>query len=57
MTLERALAEIEGKLREAVRLAEDYNRRGAKDLEEYYKGAKWAFDFALKAIKEHAEKS
>jgi len=49
---QKLLGEIEGKLREARRLAEDYKRRGAKDLEEYYKGAQWALDFAIKSVKE-----
>lgn len=54
--LNHALSELEGKLREATGLADDYKRRGAKDLEEYYKGAKWAFEFAIASIKEILEK-
>lgn len=46
------LSKLEAKKNEADRFARKYKARNMEDLEEYYKGASWALDFAIKTIQE-----
>jgi hypothetical protein len=49
------LKKIESKRKECQRFIEKYNTRGMEDLEEYYKGAKWALEYTQKIIKEQTK--
>ena len=43
---------IESRKKESERFIEKYNTRNMTNLEEYYKGAEWAFDYVLQVLKE-----
>lgn len=49
------LDKIESKKNEAERFARKYKAREMSDLEEYYKGASWAFGYAINVIREEGE--
>lgn len=51
--ISKILDKIDSKKKETERFITKYNTREMQDLEEYYKGAKWAFEFTQKIIKEH----
>lgn len=46
------LEKLEDKKKEAERFVLKYKTRRMPELEEYYKGAKWALEFAINTIKE-----
>ena len=46
------LDKLEEKKNEADRFAKKYEARKMADLEEYYKGASWAFEYAIKAVRD-----
>ncbi|CAI9832030.1 hypothetical protein IBTHAUMO2_560004 [Nitrosopumilaceae archaeon] len=46
------LDKLEEKKSEADRFAKKYEARKMADLEEYYKGASWAFEYAIKAVRD-----
>jgi len=50
------IIKLQDKKKEADRFIEKYKTREMKDLEEYYKGVSWAFDYTIKIIKETEEK-
>jgi len=45
------LHKLEEKKDESDRFIQKYQTRKMTDLEEYYKGASWAFDFAINIVK------
>ena len=45
------LHKLQEKKDESDRFIQKYQTRKMSDLEEYYKGASWAFDFAINIIK------
>ncbi len=49
------LEKIESKRKECDRFIAKYKSRGMEDLEEYYKGAKWALDYTQKIIKDQTD--
>jgi len=53
--ISKILDKIESKKKETERFIKKYNTREMQDLEEYYKGAKWALEFTEKIIKEHID--
>ena len=48
--ISKILDKLEEKNKESERFIEKYQTRKTSDLEEYYKGASWAFKFAIKTI-------
>lgn len=50
--IESILEKLEDKKKETDRFIAKYKTRNMPDLEEYYKGAKWALEFAISTIKE-----
>jgi len=55
--ISKVLEKIESKRKESERFIAKYNTRGMQDLEEYYKGAKWALEYVQKIIKEHIKQN
>ena len=54
-TISEIIEKLEEKKIEANRFSKKYNDRNMTDLEEYYKGAEWALEWALKKIKDILE--
>jgi len=46
------IEKLQTKKKETERFVKKYQTRKMSDLEEYYKGANWAFDFTIKLLKE-----
>ena len=46
------IEKLQSKKKETDRFIEKYKTRKMSELEEYYKGASWAFEYAIKAIKD-----
>ena len=45
------ISKIEEKKTESKKFVEKYQKREMQDLEEYYNGAVWAFEFSLELFK------
>lgn len=52
---EKILMLLEDKKKETDRFIAKYKTRKMQDLEEYYKGASWALDYAIKILKENKQ--
>ena len=50
----KIVQKIESKEREIVRNLEHHKRREMNDLVQYYEGADWALNYALKVIREES---
>ena len=55
--IRKIISELEAKRDEANRFIIKYKTRKMQDLEEYYKGAKWALEYAQKVINETMNKN
>ena len=56
-SMEEIIEKLESKRTDCIAFTKKYQARRMDDLFQYYKGAKWAIDFALSAINEFKEKS
>ncbi len=46
------IEKLQSKKKEIDRFIEKYKTRKMNELEEYYKGASWAFEYTIKVIKD-----
>jgi len=51
--LDEIIQVLEGRVRESTRFIDQYKKRELNDLVQYYEGANWAFNYALKILKEN----
>jgi len=50
--MNQIIEKLQTKKKETERFIKKYQTRKMDALEEYYKGANWAFDFTIKLLKE-----
>ena len=50
--MNQIIEKLQTKKKETERFIKKYQTRKMSDLEEYYKGANWSFDFTIKLLKE-----
>jgi len=51
--INKILEYLESKHRDCISFSKKHKARGNEDLVQYYEGATWALDYAIKAMKEN----
>ena len=53
--LENIIYELESKKNDCISFSKKYKTRNMEDLFQYYEGANWGIEYALKIVKESKE--